>query len=218
MNYPNLFFSLFLGVMLYGSLFANENQLQFEIVPFDYADVNMKEQICAMVRDDQDMQRTLNHTEQSMRECLSRDNGKEWSILVCRTVDNPMIILGYMHYVQADRIDYLDHPVMGKTFCFHMNNDVVTNYHTSFVILDTIKSVGYINGLAVHKNYRGCGIAQAFLSCFEVNCKNNGMQHLMLSVQRDNEKAIRAYHKFGFDKSEMYNSQVGRDLMMKKLN
>ena len=37
------------------SLFASQNALQFKVVPFDYSDEDMKEQLCVMIRDDKEM-------------------------------------------------------------------------------------------------------------------------------------------------------------------
>ena len=68
MKYVKVFFGLFLGVMLTGSLFASDSQLQFEIVPFDYADAEMKEQFIAMMTDssDADIQKRFHYSQEDL--------------------------------------------------------------------------------------------------------------------------------------------------------
>lgn len=62
-----------------------------------------------------------------------------------------------------------------------------------------MKSVGFVNCIAVRKQFQGQGIAQALLSTFETLCRNHGIAQLLLGVARDNDKAIRVYQRNGFD-------------------
>ena len=68
--------TLFLLISTSLSIFASQAVLQYEIVPFDYADEDMKEQICAMVRDDQDVKDMTHETEDSMGETLAAPDEK----------------------------------------------------------------------------------------------------------------------------------------------
>ncbi|MBP6869277.1 GNAT family N-acetyltransferase [Candidatus Babeliales bacterium] len=216
--------ALFLSLLLTNSLFASKNTLEFEIVPFDYADGNMKEQICAMVRDDQDIQNMTHQTEESMKELLSKKPQEGWSLFVCRSIDDSSTIYAYMNYARIEIADHWELPAKGQGFYFHLKTS--SFYRTtldeamiaeipSAKVLQTINSVGYLDGFAVHKNYRGKGIAQAMLNYFEEDCRNCGTQQLMLFVDANNENGIRAYGKSGFKINLAYNDNVENYTMIK---
>jgi len=185
------------------SIFASEGVLQYEIIPFDYADADMKKQIFAMVRDDQDIQNMTHETEDSIRETLAAPDEKhKVNYFVCRATDGSGKIYGYMGYVLSDAA-YLvyDPELKGKS--------ILLNSHdaTEFTILEPVADLvnfGYLDNFALHKDCRGQGIAQAMLGYFEQDCRNHGKQMIVLGVEPDNEKAKRAYRRFGFETHPVY--------------
>jgi len=98
MNYKQLGLKiLFLGIILTGSLCAAENKLQYEIVPFDYNDEDMKEQLYAMVRNDKDIQHHAFLNEKCMIKILTEYIFEyNLTILVCRSVDKPSNVYGFL--------------------------------------------------------------------------------------------------------------------------
>ena len=117
-----------------------------------------------------------------------------------------------MEYNLCDEVYFSYHPETGFWYSFTPQED------EACVLLEFIPSVGYIASLGVHKNYRGHGIAQAFLNYFEQDCKKNGMRLMALFVDTDNEKAIKAYRKFGFEINLSYNDNIQSYTMVKGLN
>ena len=83
----------------------------------------------------------------------------------------------------------------------------------------SLESVGFVNCIAVRRQFRGQGIAQALLSAFENLCRENGVAQLLLYVARDNDKAIRSYQWNGFtiatDAIDEENDEIP---MIKSLN
>lgn len=146
------------------------NALQYEIVLFDYADEGMREQLCDMVDNDQEIADLLHFTpEESMRKYLSGpDLEFKTQLLVCRSTDGLSTIYGF----------------------------IMCSTHDTFMGMHG--SVGFVNCIAVRTKYRGYGIAQALLSVFEKMCRENGIAQLLLAVARDNDKAIRVYQRNGF--------------------
>lgn len=89
-----------LTLLLSFCIFPFLNALHYEIVPFDYADEDMREQICAMVRDDREIQQMTYETEDSMRQYLQSPDFKSKSnCFVCRATDGSGTVYGYMMYV-----------------------------------------------------------------------------------------------------------------------
>ena len=169
----------------------------YEIVPFDYHDEKMKEQLCAMVRDDQDIQHMTHETEESMRKTLSCPDLKgKINYFVCRATDNSATIYGYMSYGVSNAAYLVQDPAYKEGGSLLTNS----NYVDEYIVLETVIAEPFmsLDNFAVHKDHRGKGIAQAMLSCFEQDCRKNGIRLLLLGVEVDNDKAIRAYAKYGF--------------------
>ena len=103
---------IFLSLILADSLFSSENTLQFEIVPHDYSNESIKEQICAMFRDDKEIQKATFETEETIKKFLSEEDAvKKWSVIVCRSINDSSIIYGYMDYMYCDKVHFFAHPV-----------------------------------------------------------------------------------------------------------
>jgi len=153
-----------------GLIFGSQAALEYEIVPFDYADAAMKEQLCEMVDEDQQIADLLHFTqEDSMRKYLSEpDLEFHTQLLVCRSIDEISTVYGF----------------------------IMCSMHDNFI---QFGSVGFVNCIAVGKMYRGRGIAQSLLQAFELMCRDNSIPQLLLFVAKDNDKAIRAYQLNGFE-------------------
>ena len=213
MNFTKLrVLSLFLGCMLTGSSFASDSQLQLEIIPFDYADADMKEQFIAMMTDtsDLEMQKRFHYSQEELDEMVTGPID-EFQLFVCRITDGSGTICGFMECKLCDTVYFSRHPERGVWLSF------TPQKNEGFVLIEMISSVGFISSLGVHKNYRGHGIAQAILNHLEQDCRNNGMRSIILAVDTDNEKAIKAYRKFGFEINLNYNENIESYTMVKLL-
>ena len=200
---------LLLSLMVTSNLYASNNALQFEIVPFDYCNTAMKEQLCTMVRDDQEIQQRIHQTADLFQNNLANTDVQ---YLVCKSKQNPSEIYGFMACMHVDTF-----------YCFtYWNGVLITQKHRAddhhFTLIETMNSVGYIKDIAVHKDFRGHGIAQALLHNFEETCKQNGMQKLMIRVEADNAPAIRAYTKTGFNINHAYSHDAQHYTMFKNIN
>jgi len=189
------------------TIFSSERLLEYEIVPFDYADEGMREQICHMIAQDREIQNMMHETEESMREMLSNLGNKK--CIVYRSTDDKKTVCGFIIYFFSDIAYFTDPERRGILFDLHYKNE--------YKFLETVPDLvhfGFIDDIAVHKNYRGQGIAQALLKYFEQDCKNHGLSMLLLGVEKENYKARQSYNKFGFKVHPVYSEQI----MMKKLD
>lgn len=197
---------LFCSLLLTGSLFASKNILQFEIVPFDYVDEGMKEQLCAMVRDDQEIQKRIRQTpEKFLKNLLDH----ELQYIICRSKENKSDIYGFMTCMQ-----------FATFYCYQRSKGLLITrkyYEDRFPLIEIMKSVGYIQDMAVHKDLRGHGIAQHLLHSFEETCKQVGVHKLMIRVAADNAQAISAYNKAGFLIDHAYDHDEHHYTMFKKI-
>lgn len=76
-------------------------------------------------------------------------------------------------------------------------NGVVLGYAGLTVVLDE----GYINNIAVRKEYRKMGVASALVEVFVRFAQANQLAFLTLEVRASNEAAIALYTKFGFQEA-----------------
>ena len=63
---------------------------------------------------------------------------------------------------------------------------------------DTINKTGYITTVSLMKGYMGSGIASELMILCLGYAKRYNFKEINLEVHKDNIKAIRLYHKFGF--------------------
>jgi ribosomal protein S18 acetylase RimI-like enzyme len=199
---------LFLSLLLTGNLFASNNILEFEIVPFDYADTEMKEQLCAMVRDDQEVQQRIAQTEELFEQKISNPDVQYF---ICRSLKDEFKVYGFIACKLIDTF-----------YCFKYWNGVLITQKDlvddrRFTLLETMNKVGYIQDVVVHKNFRRQGVAQTLLLQFEEFCKQNNICKLMIRVAADNKQAIGAYKKFGFALDYAYNHDPQNYTMFKKI-
>jgi len=169
-------------------LMLGSQPLEYEIVQFDYADVDMREQLCDMVDNDPQLADVLHFTEDSsMRDyLLGPDLEFRTQLLVCRSTDGLSKIYGF----------------------------IMCSMHEIFM---EFQSVGVVNCIAVGKEFRGHGIAQALLRAFEAMCCDNGIAQLLLYVAKNNDKAIRSYQFNGFSIAEDFIDEANDEIPMIKL-
>lgn len=67
-----------------------------------------------------------------------------------------------------------------------------------YISLNTAADEGYINNIAVAKEYRRQGIAERLLSALNKKAEKQGLQFLSLEVRESNEAAIKLYEKCGY--------------------
>jgi N-acetylglutamate synthase-like GNAT family acetyltransferase len=66
---------------------------------------------------------------------------------------------------------------------------------------ETVKGGGAIVwAIVVHEKYRGTGIGSKLLKVFEKNCKNTGVQWIILYAPQKKEKTHKFYRKHKFNK------------------
>ena len=68
-----------------------------------------------------------------------------------------------------------------------------------YIFAGLIIDEGHILNLAVHKNYRGLGIATDLVSDVIDDLKENGCRVIFLEVRDSNEAAKKIYSKFSFE-------------------
>ena len=142
-------------------------------------------------------------TEESMRKCLSGPDLKgNINYFVCRATGGSKIIYGYMSYGISNAAYLVQNPV-SKEESLLTNS----NYINDFIVLKTViaQPFGMLDNFAVHRDYRGQGVAQAMLHYFEQECRKNGISLLLIGVEPNNDKAIRSYTKNGFKKHLEYS-------------
>ncbi|HBN85319.1 MAG TPA: ribosomal-protein-alanine N-acetyltransferase [Clostridiales bacterium] len=61
-----------------------------------------------------------------------------------------------------------------------------------------VEDEAHITNIAVHKDYRRCGVGSAVLNTLIEKCKNNGIRYMSLEVRVSNIIAQQLYQKFGF--------------------
>jgi len=192
-------------------MLSSQTVLQYEIVPFDYVDDDMRQQIYDMVSGDEEIQQMTHETEESMRKMLSSHDVKhQLQCIVCRTTDGMGTICGFMIYFISHRAYFVGNPDMQSIL---FNPTYVDEFEILTPVTDLV-DFGFIDDIAVHKDYRGQGIAQAMLHYFEQDCRDHGILTLLLGVEAENYKARGAYNKFGFKVHPLYSNQI----MIKNLN
>ncbi|MBP6870323.1 GNAT family N-acetyltransferase [Candidatus Babeliales bacterium] len=193
------------------NLLASQEPLRLEIVRFDYQDVAMKEQWLSMVKDsqDDDMQKWMLYTDEEIEKVLS--GSEQWfSLFVFRLAEKPSTIFGFIEYDEYDSLCFWKLPY-DQGFWLSKES---TN-QDGLELVKVMKSVGFVNGIAVHKDYRGRGIAFLLLQYVEELCRHHGMEQLILFVGVDNDKAVRACTDYGFEICPEYSR--GKGLTMKKM-
>jgi ribosomal protein S18 acetylase RimI-like enzyme len=139
---------------------------------------------------------------------------------ISRTIWN----LHYPSVISQEQIDYmLSKMYSDDTLLTEMCDEDVEYY----LVKDEGKVVGYVafgpvgekETVKLHKCYlhpdcHGKGIGQQMLSFVYERCQELGFRKLILAVNKKNEKAIKAYTRFGFDIEQPVVSEIGRGFVM----
>lgn len=91
-----------------------------------------------------------------------------------------------------------------------MNGDVVVGYGGMWKIFDE----GHITNIAVHPEFRRCGMGSRIMEKMLEICFGQGIISLTLEVRRSNLAAQRMYEKYGFKTEGIrkgYYSDTGED-------
>ena len=67
---------------------------------------------------------------------------------------------------------------------------------------------GFVNGIGIHPDFRGRGLARLLMTSSLVRAAQNGMKDLILEVDIENTQAISLYEKIGFEKKRGSISHV----------
>ncbi|MEX2489173.1 MAG: GNAT family N-acetyltransferase, partial [Pseudomonadales bacterium] len=71
-----------------------------------------------------------------------------------------------------------------------------------------------LHKLYVMKSFHGQGLGSTLLAHVEKKCANKGAQRLVLNVNKNNDKAIRAYQRNGYVKLESVVVDIGGGFVM----
>ncbi len=77
-----------------------------------------------------------------------------------------------------------------------------------FMKINIYDSEGFVNGVGIHPDHRGRGLARYLMTASLIRAAGNGMNHLVLEVDIENQRAIRLYEKLGFEKQRGSISHV----------
>ena len=80
--------------------------------------------------------------------------------------------------------------------CREENTENVLGYITTSIILDEM----YIANIAVHENYRRCGVGSSIMNALIAEAKSKDISFITLEVRQSNISAIEFYTKNGFQK------------------
>ena len=69
-----------------------------------------------------------------------------------------------------------------------------------FMKINLYDSGGFVNGIGIHPDFRGRGLARLLMTSSLVHAAQNGMKDLILEVDIENTQAIALYKKIGFEK------------------
>ena len=102
-------------------------------------------------------------------------------------------------------------------FTLEMDNDLVT-YHLCFDGDELIAYVGFlavldecqINNVAVHPDYRRCGLGRKMIERVLSFTREKGLKFWLLEVNSKNDAAINLYKSFGFEEVGLRVNYYGR--------
>lgn len=205
-KYSMLILMLFVGMQLG----ASERRLQYEIVPFCFSDENMREQWLSMMIDPEDEVMKKYYSQADIDEIISKFADRQ--IFLCRSLDELKQVYGFIEIELFDRLYCWQHASLGLGWTI---DKIIED--PEVVLLRTVEDLLWITNIAVHKSYRGCGLAQAMIQFAEEKAKLLSKKYMVLQVEVDNVKAQRAYRKCGFEIDLSLNENVKNYNMIKLL-
>ena len=167
---------------------CNLHALQFEIVPFDSKDQEMKQQLCSMVTNDKQIQHNtfLSDDKEELEMFFRDDKGSKTYLLVAKIKDQqPPIYSGFMKY----SIEKKNRGNQDRTYTY-----------------------GDLETLAIDASYRKQGLATQLITRFEDVCNDKFSLKkwkdvdfepiLEIIVFSSNKEAIALYKKLGYELSD----------------
>ena len=114
-----------------------------------------------------------------------------------------------------------------------MRNQISAQGYRYYFIVDTGMRIGYtaikpeddrlfISKIYLIKEYRGKGLGSKAIELIDTFCRSNGLSSAYLTVNRNNQKAIRSYSRNGFvivrdQVADIGNGYVMDDYVMEKV-
>lgn len=74
--------------------------------------------------------------------------------------------------------------------------------------------IGFLSKIYVHKNFRRKGIGKKAVNCIIEEGRNLNLKSIRLTVNKYNEKSIRAYEKIGFKNIKSIVTDIGHGFVM----
>ena len=90
-----------------------------------------------------------------------------------------------------------EHAIMAAAI---VNNETVG--FAAYYRNDAATKTAYISVVVIDPEYRGMGLGTEIIKNVIDDCDKNGYERIRLEVDKNNQKAIRLYQKFGFKKVE----------------
>jgi len=155
-------------------------------------------------------------------------NGKKKVNIRCDLKPGDVGYLIYLHgwiYEKECGYNYLFEGYVCKTFYdfynkYNPNKDQFWLAEFNGEIIGSIAIVGHTQTKAqlrwfiLHPDYRGYGLGKSLLNEAMAYCKNKGYQNVFLETTQDQEKAIKMYEQFGFEKVSVHEHHAwGKDLV-----
>jgi ribosomal-protein-alanine N-acetyltransferase len=128
--------------------------------------------------------------------------------------DYPEIIKYYGEFVDAD-VDMFDVDPFNKIFVYEEDRKVV-----AFINFSIIYDRAELNYIYVDEAYRKRGIADELMEFFITEAIDNGCNNITLEVDKNNEKGLELYKKYGFEPKAIrknYYKDGDGILMMREL-
>lgn len=79
----------------------------------------------------------------------------------------------------------------------------------AFYANDSVNYESYISYLSIGKEFRQCGFSKKLLDTTIRVCKENKMKSIEVQTWTDNEKGIKLYQSFGFEKKKIVSDKLG---------
>lgn len=129
----------------------------------------------------------------------------------------------YTPIIGAEQVEYMLSQFQSAE---KMEKDVESNGYIYYMMMDMDRLVGYVgiqpdkegglylSKLYIDSDYRGLGLARRALSMLKVYCAANQLNHIWLTVNKNNTNSIAAYYRMGFEKECDLVSDIGGGYVM----
>ena len=122
----------------------------------------------------------------------------------------------------AEQVDYMTDTIQSASV---IDEQVRNGNYIYFYIVDGKKKIGYcaveaeedklfLSKLYLESEYRGRGIGQKALAAVAEMAKRLGLSSVYLTVNKHNARAIAAYEKFGFVRTDSIVTDIGGGYVM----